>query len=120
MVRELYDFQCAACGLRIRIGEDLSFVDAAHIVPFSESYNDHPSNGIALCKNHHWAFDNFLIALGMDDRWIVSPCLHPSRSAGEKDLLQLNDARIISLPTELDFRPSNEHRKWRLERLRSA
>ena len=32
----------------------LVIVDAAHLIPWSESQNDHPTNGLALCKNHHW------------------------------------------------------------------
>jgi len=56
-VLEIYDHQCAACGLRINVPgvSDGTFVDAAHLIPFSESGNDHPTNGMALCKNHHWA-----------------------------------------------------------------
>ena len=51
IVLEAYDFQCAACGLRIKLPDaDLTFVDGAHIVPFTESRNDHPTNGLALCK----------------------------------------------------------------------
>ncbi len=26
---------------------------ATHLIPFSESRNNHPTNGLALCKNHH-------------------------------------------------------------------
>jgi hypothetical protein len=34
--------------------------------------NDKPDNGLALCPNHHWAMDRFLIA----------PCPHPRHRAG--------------------------------------
>ena len=61
IVKQVYDFRCAACGERIIVG-NTHFVDAAHLIPFSVSYNDHPSNGMALCKNHHWAMDQKLIA----------------------------------------------------------
>jgi len=33
---------------------------ATHLIPFSESRNDHPTNGLALCKNHHWAMDRVM------------------------------------------------------------
>ena len=50
-VSEVYDHQCAACVLRLRLpGSDIALVDAAHLIPFSVSFNDHPSNGLALCK----------------------------------------------------------------------
>jgi len=34
---------------------------AAHLLPWDRYHNDHPTNGIALSKNHHWAFDRHLI-----------------------------------------------------------
>lgn len=119
-VCELYDHQCAACGLRIRLNNELSFVDAAHLIPFSASHNDHPSNGIALCKNHHWAMDQSLIALNLNDTWRVAPILNPRRSPAEKDLSDLDGHRIIRLPDETDFRPATSGREWRLQRLLRA
>jgi putative restriction endonuclease len=38
-------------------------VDACHIVPFYKTYNNHPTNGIALCPNLHRAFDKGAIAV---------------------------------------------------------
>jgi putative restriction endonuclease len=38
-------------------------VDACHIVPFSEGYDDTLTNGIALCPNLHRAFDRGLISI---------------------------------------------------------
>jgi len=43
-----------------------SMVDACHIVPFSESYDDTLTNGIALCPNLHRAFDRGLISISDD------------------------------------------------------
>jgi putative restriction endonuclease len=57
-ILEIYDSQCVACGLRIKLPDNwFTFIDGAHLVPFMFSRNDHPTNGIALCKNHHWAMD---------------------------------------------------------------
>jgi len=41
--------------------EGHTVVDAVHIIPFSESKNDHPTNGMALCKICHWSFDKGLM-----------------------------------------------------------
>jgi putative restriction endonuclease len=114
LVLGLYDNRCVACGLRIVIGE-LKFVDAAHIVPWSESYNDHPTNGIALCKNHHWAMDQNVIAPGMDRRWHVSPVLD-ERNADHQNLINLNGKTLFE-PNEKRFRPTEELLEWRYERL---
>lgn len=115
---EIYDHQCSACGLRIRLPEapDVSFVDAAHLIPFATSGNDHPTNGLALCKNHHWAMDRHLIAPGPDQLWHVAGVLQEHRSNGEKELLGLQD-RCLLLPHEPAFHPHVEALAWRLERL---
>jgi putative restriction endonuclease len=117
-VLEIYDYQCAACGLRINIPgvTDGTFVDAAHLVPFQESRNDHPTNGVALCKNHHWAMDRFLIAPSVDGVWRTSPRLLPHRSLGENDLAGLS-GRALLPPREPAFAPARDALAWRCQRL---
>jgi len=56
-----YRNQCAMCRLR---HEEL--LDAAHIVPDREEGEPMVSNGLALCKLHHAAFDNFLVSVTPD------------------------------------------------------
>ena len=112
-----YDFQCAACGLRIKIDElGITFVDAAHLIPFSASRNDHPTNGIALCKNHHWAMDNHLIAPTPEGVWRVSKKALAHRSAGERELLRLEEGAIL-VPAEPAYAPHPDGLKWRAARL---
>lgn len=115
---EIYDYQCAACGLRIRLPQtdDLTFVDAAHLIPFSVSRNDHPTNGLALCKNHHWAMDRHLIAPTPDRLWRVSRLIEPRRSSGEAELREL-DGKPILLPHDDAFLPCQEALEWRAVRL---
>ena len=33
---------------------------ATHLIPFSASRNDHPTNGLALCKNHLGTMDRMI------------------------------------------------------------
>lgn len=117
-ILEIYDHQCAACGLRIRLPEthDVSFIDAAHLIPFSESLNDHPSNGLALCKNHHWAMDRHLIAPCPDHHWQVAAVLDSRRSTGEAELLALSGKSLL-LPRDQAFHPDPTALAWRCERL---
>jgi putative restriction endonuclease len=116
-VLEVYDWQCAACGLRIKLPDSqLTFVDGAHLVPFSVSRNDHPTNGIALCKNHHWAMDRFLIVPTVGCRWKVSPYLDHRRSLGEQQLCALNGQPVLP-PHDDAYRPSEEALSWRMERI---
>lgn len=49
--------------------------------------------------------DNRLIALDLDGRWKVSPLLHAQRSEGEKELVALNERRVVRLPSDTEFRP---------------
>jgi len=118
VILEIYDYQCAACGLRIRLPmvEDLTFVDAAHLIPFHEGQNDHPTNGMALCKNHHWAMDRRLIAPHPNGNWVVSKKLKAHRSAGEKELADLQGREFLP-PREAAFFPSEKAMCWRVERL---
>ena len=95
---------------------DLTFVDAAHLIPYSEQPNDHPSNGLALCKNHHWAMDRFLIAPCPDGHWKVSRRIIPQRSPGENDLAALAGNPVLP-PNESAFAPAKDALAWRCERL---
>ncbi len=116
-VVEVYDHQCVACGLRIKIPEpEITFVDAAHLVPFAETRNDHPANGLALCKNHHWALDQRLIAPDPHGVWHVSRRLEPRRSRGEEELAKLAGQALLH-PSESAFAPDRVSLTWRFERL---
>lgn len=71
VVRDAYDFRCAASGWRILLPDGCPMVEAAHLIPFSESHDDDPRNGIALAPTFHWALDRYLIAPGPDYKWHV-------------------------------------------------
>lgn len=118
LILDIYDHQCAACGLRIRLSgeKDVSFIDAAHLIPFSVSRNDHPTNGLALCKNHHWAMDRDIIAPGPDFHWHVSRAIDPRRSNGEKEIHEL-EGKSLLLPKDAAFHPQGEGLEWRLKKL---
>ncbi len=114
IIREIYDYRCAACGLRLNLN-GLVIIDAAHLIPFSESQDDDPRNGIALCKNHHWAMDKFLIAPGTDNLWHVSPELD-DRIEGCKEIISLNKRKIL-LPQQRTYAPKSEALSWRYDRI---
>ena len=116
-VTSAYDYQCAACGSRVILG-DLVLVDAAHLIPFSESHDDDPCNGMALCKNHHWAMDRYLIAPGPDRLWHVSRRLD-DRLEGQQELLKLN-RRGILLPMKRKYHPRDDSLQWRMERMKEC
>ncbi len=114
IIREIYDYRCAACGLRLNLN-GLVIIDAAHLIPFSESQDDDPRNGIALCKNHHWAMDKFLIVPGADNLWHVSSELD-DRIEGCKEIITLNNRKIL-LPQDEKYYPKSESLAWRYTRI---
>lgn len=67
-VRRAYKSTCLFCGLRLPTSVDVRLpgVDAAHIVPWSQFDADVVGNGVCLCKLHHWAFDQYLLAIQHD------------------------------------------------------
>ena len=114
LIIEVYDYRCAACGLRLHI-DNIVLVEAAHLIPWSETQDDNPRNGMALCRNHHYAMDRHLIAPTPDHNWKVSRRLDDRRD-GEAELVVLND-RSILLPKLEQYTPSPEALEWRTERL---
>lgn len=115
LIRRVYDYQCAMCGLRIITPGGSTPIDAAHLIPWNESHDDSPTNGIALCKLHHWAMDAGLIAPTPDFRWLISPLLDRRRNS-ERELTRFHRARIL-LPQEKAYHPRSESIEWRLRRL---
>lgn len=94
---------------------DLVMVEAAHLIPFSESQDDDPRNGIALTPDFHWAVDHNLIAPGPDLKWHVSKVID-NRIADNAVLLDL-EGRDIILPKDERFRPRKDALEWRMEGL---
>ena len=115
VVTEAYDYRCAACGWRIILPDDSVLVHAAHLVPFADSRNDDPRNGISLSPTFHWAMDKFIIAPGPDYKWHVSRTLD-DRLPDNRPLLDLAGRSVI-LPDNKAFLPDPEALRWRLDKL---
>lgn len=112
-----YDHRCALCGIRMVTPDGHTVVDAAHIVPWSESHNDDITNGMALCRLCHWTFDEGMIGVRNDYTVITSPLLVRNSNV-PGFLLNLADRPIIG-PQEYDLWPAREalarhRRKFRL------
>ncbi|MFB6201903.1 MAG: HNH endonuclease [Halorhabdus sp.] len=111
-VRTAYDERCAVCGVRrVTPGQDPnSEVEAAHIYPKREGGVDDVRNGIALCKLHHWAFDNGWFSITDDYEIIVADA--PERD-GYEEFVNLA-GELIRVPDDKGQRPHpkfpREHR----------
>jgi len=106
IVTEAYDYRCAATGIRIVLPGGVIMVQAAHLIPYADSRDDDPRNGIALTPDLHWALDKNIISPGPDMKWHVSK-LVDRRIADNRPLLDLADKEIL-LPKDKRFWPRTD------------
>ncbi len=117
LVLEAYDYRCAASGWRLIVPGGPALADAAHLVPFSETRDDHPRNGIALTPTFHRALDARLIAPGPDMRWCVSEVLD-KRIPDNRPLVELAGQDVI-FHGHKRHRPREDALQWRVKHLRT-
>jgi putative restriction endonuclease len=83
-----------------------------HIKPFSEFRDDRFDNGLALCKNHHWAFDRGWFSINEDYRIIIPRGRFTEESPQEtKPMKEFNGKQIV-LPTKEAHFPRLESLHW--------
>jgi putative restriction endonuclease len=116
-VIEAYRSQCAFCRLRHR-----ELLDAAHIIPDQAEMGEPVvSNGIALCKLYHAAFDSFM--LGVRPDYVIevrADILHEEDGPLRLHSLQdLHQTRMI-LPASRDQWPSPDSLAWKYDRILSG
>ena len=108
-----YEHRCAICGIRILTCQGHTVVDASHIVPWSDFYNDDVRNGLCLCKLCHWAFDELLLSITKDFKIRTSPALHYNKNIPRH--LSQTDGCEIAKPKEKCYWPAevflNHHMK---------
>ena len=109
----LYEHRCALCGIRMLTPEGHTIVEAAHIVPWHETQDDSPTNGLCLCRLCHWSFDEGLMSVGKKYEVLVSKRVQSDRNM-PGHVLTLMD-RPIFKPEKETFWPSqvnlSRHRK---------
>jgi putative restriction endonuclease len=116
-VLRAYEEQCALCRLRHQ-----ELLDAAHIVADAEDEGDPViSNGLALCKLHHAAFDSFFLTVRPDyvievRSSILEESDGPMLLVGLKQI----DGQRIQLPRARVDRPDPGRLERRYERFRQA
>jgi len=111
-IPKIYFNTCAISGMRIDSMLNISMVDACHIVPFSKSYDDTITNGIALCPNLHRAFDRGLISINDEYKVIVS---NTFKEADSNYALKIYEGKQILLPTQKSYFPQQQNLDWHRE-----
>jgi putative restriction endonuclease len=117
VVTQAYDYRCCATGLRLLLPDGAAMVEAAHLVPFSETQDDDPRNGIALTPNMHWALDRNLIAPTPSFTWKISKQID-DRVPDFQELSRL-DGRKLFLPSQSTLWPKREALEWRTAQIDS-
>lgn len=112
IVKKAYGYSCAICDKkRYNLG-GYPEVEAAHIYPKSKDGSDDPRNGIALCKLHHWAFDNGLMSIKDNFSILVNDQIKNDMNYEE---IYRFENKLLKLPEDTDLKPSDiylsEHRK---------
>jgi len=112
-----YDTRCAICELKHG-----ALLDAAHIVPDGHELGAPTvTNGLALCKIHHAAYDQNMLGVTPDyEVRIAFRLLEEIDGPMLKHGLQEMHGRQLSLPRRRPDRPDRDHLAWRYERFGAA
>jgi putative restriction endonuclease len=107
-----YRERCALCRLRHR-----ELLDAAHIQPDALAGEPVISNGMALCKLHHAAFDSLFFTVTPDYKVVVRPSIL-AESDGPMLIVGLQEIEgdTIGLPVNRDHWPDRDALADRLTR----
>jgi len=101
-VLRAYSSQCAMCELGLGLAE------SAHIFPAAaEGSEDQVWNGVALCPNHHAAFDAHLVWVDPENRAIrLHPSVRDARSLSRAHGSFVDDTRMtLAEPLPSEHRP---------------
>jgi len=102
-----YETLCAITNTVIRY-EKYFNLEAAHIKPKQHGGLFLPNNGIALCRDMHWAFDKGFFTLSTD----YKVCVHPKTTS---EWLRSFDGQNIRLPKDPFFRPATDNIEYHSE-----
>ncbi len=105
LVLQAYNNRCAICGTALKL------VDAAHIIPVSDPRGDDDiTNGLALCRLHHAAYDTGLIGVRGDYAIILNSAaatrLHQVGLDGGLPEFRAALPPTIRLPNVQEVRPN--------------
>ncbi|MBD2195989.1 MULTISPECIES: HNH endonuclease [Calothrix] len=84
-------------------------LEAAHIIPYIETENNHPSNGLLLRADLHTLFDLNLIVIHPETMKVyIAPTLHKTQYRGINGI-------ELRIPKNEVFRPKKQYLKQRFE-----
>lgn len=108
----LYRYTCALCGMKTITPSGLTLVEAAHIHQFAKSKNNEPDNGLALCRNHHWAFDAGLWSIDESLKVIIAHSFVEEISPLPNTLSDFAGKPLDFSWIAQNLRPNQRHIEW--------
>ncbi|MEC4894897.1 MAG: HNH endonuclease [Oscillatoria sp. PMC 1051.18] len=108
----IYEYKCAFCRLKVTRKIKQNIVDGAHIKTFAKFYDSSINNGIAFCKNHHWAFD--IGWFGIDESYQIIVSEDLEEESPNAKLMKDFHGETILLPNLEIYYPSPEALNWHL------
>lgn len=112
---ELYDHRCAICGIKLLTPEGDSAVSAIHIIPRHIRKNDHPSNGLALCKICGWSFEHGLLGINEKHAVVIPTAIRLNGNLPGH--LLIFTGKGVAKPQQKSFQPAPENLKWHRENI---
>jgi len=113
-VTHAYDQRCAMCGGGLVNMFGKSEIEAAHIISRGALGTDDVRNGLALCRAHHWAFDQGLICVGPERKIMVRPA---ALVIAENAPLKLLEGRQLREPAIATHAAHQDALAWHRNRL---
>jgi len=108
-IPKIYNNTCSISEMKVDSVFSFSMIDACHGIPFSNSYNDTVTNGIALCPNLHRAFDRGLISIDSNYKVLVSQSF---REDITNYSIKAFNGRELQMPKNESFHPSLSNIEW--------
>jgi len=105
-IPRLYDYTCAITGMKVVAVNEISLIDACHIIPFKVSFDDTFHNGISLCPNMHRAFDRGIISIDTNYKVMISDKFLENKTSYS---IRQFEGKEIKLPQISKHYPSQEN-----------
>ena len=109
-VLNAYGWKCSICEFDMGVGGKPFGLDAAHIHWWCENGPDEVTNGLALCANHHRAFDFGAFTVSEDHIVLVSGKLHGGLLF--QQYMGNHNGSAIRLPHSSSMYPSEKRLRW--------
>lgn len=118
IVTSQYEYHCAVCSIKLPTPRGVYLAEAAHIIPKHSHGSDDPRNGICLCGNCHWAFDEGVISIIPKSFSITTASYleKAQKDSSIQDILRYKNRKIRPVVNE-NYSPSKTALEWHYEQI---